>query len=112
MFQPHQQDRLNRLFKDFITAFDAADKTILYPLYKVKGRHPSTSLNPARDKSLGASTVGKTSEELSKAIRKPEVFYAADFKKVLKLLANNLDSNSVIVFMSAGDLDSKVRKYF
>ncbi|MEK7629186.1 MAG: Mur ligase domain-containing protein [Patescibacteria group bacterium] len=112
VFQPHQQDRLNRLFKDFITAFDAADKTILYPLYKVKGRHPSTSLNPARDKSLGASTVGKTSEELSKAIRKPEVFYAADFKKVLKLLANNLDSNSVIVFMSAGDLDSKVRKYF
>ncbi|MDP3764591.1 MAG: Mur ligase domain-containing protein [bacterium] len=96
VFQPHQQDRLNRLFKDFITAFDVADKTILYPLYKVKGR----------------DTIGKTSEELSKTIRKPEVFYASDFKKILKLLSNNLASNSVIVFMSAGSLDGKVRKHF
>ncbi len=96
VFQPHQQDRLNRLFKEFTTAFDGADKTILYPLYKVKGR----------------DTVGKTSEDLAKTINKPNVFYAPSFKKVLKLLANGLDSDSLIVFMSAGDLDALARKQF
>lgn len=96
VFQPHQQDRLNRLFKEFLTAFDAADKTILYPLYKVKGR----------------DTVGKSSADLAKAVNEPNVLYADDFKKVLELVQTDLKSSSVVIFMSAGDLDSKVRKYF
>ncbi|MDP3800024.1 MAG: Mur ligase domain-containing protein [bacterium] len=96
VFQPHQQDRLNRLFKDFVTAFDVADKTILYPLYKVKGR----------------DTVGRTSADLVRAIKKDNVFYAEDFKNVLNFLSADFDSDSVIVFMSAGDLDTLARKYF
>ncbi len=95
VFQPHQQDRLDRLFKDFTTAFDAADKTILYPLYKVKGR----------------DSVGKTSADLAKVINQPNVLYASDFKEILKLLANDLNSNSIIVFMNAGDLDAKIRHH-
>ncbi len=95
VFQPHQQDRLNKLFKDFTIAFNLADKTILYPLYKVKGR----------------DTIGKTSEELSKSIKQNNVFYAADFKKMRDLLVADFDSDSVIVFMSAGDLDNQIRKY-
>lgn len=96
VFQPHQQDRLNRLFKEFTTAFNLADKTILYPLYKVKGRDSN----------------GKTSADLVKAINNPDVFYADDFKKVLKLIQPDLKSDNVIVFMSAGDLDAKARKHF
>ena len=105
VFQPHQQDRLNRLFKEFIGAFDGADKTILYPLYRVKGR----------------DTVGKSSTDLVKAIRsrtlgkvrdKPNVIYADNFKNVLEFIQSDLKSNNVIVFMSAGDLDNKVREYF
>lgn len=96
IFQPHQQDRLNRLFKDFITAFDAADKTIIYPIYKVKGR----------------DSVGKTSADLVRTIKKSNVFYADDFKKVISLIQPDLSQNSVVVFMSAGDLDDQVRKYF
>ena len=90
---------MNRLFKEFVGAFVAsnatglADKTIIYPLYKVKGR----------------DTVGKTSEDLSKAINKPNVFYVDDFKSVLNLVKQDIKSNSVIVFMSAGDLDERVR---
>ena len=95
VFQPHQQDRLNRLFKDFLTAFDAADKTILYPLYKVKSR----------------DTIGKSSADLARTINKPNVFYAPNFRAVLKLLAGDLNSNSIIVFMSAGDLDTQIRKF-
>ncbi len=96
VFQPHQQDRLNRLFKEFIGAFDGADKTILYPLYRVKGR----------------DTIGKSSADLVKAINRSNVIYADNFKKVLEFIKADLKSNNVIVFMSAGDLDSKIRDYF
>lgn len=96
VFQPHQQDRLNRLFKEFLTAFDDADRTILYPLYKVKGR----------------DSEGKTSADLVKVINKLNVVYADNFKKVLFLLRSDLVTDAVIVFMSAGDLDNKVKKYF
>ncbi|MBI4120324.1 MAG: UDP-N-acetylmuramate--L-alanine ligase [Parcubacteria group bacterium] len=96
IFQPHQQDRLTRLFKEFTQAFKQADKIVLYPLYKVKGR----------------DSGGKTSEDLSRAIKQPNVFYAASFGGVVKLLEVDLKSKAVIVFMSAGDLDGKVRRYF
>ena len=38
VFQPHQAKRLKALFKDFTHAFSDADKTILFPIYKVAGR--------------------------------------------------------------------------
>lgn len=96
VFQPHQQDRLNKLFSEFAAAFGTADKTVIYPLYKVMGR----------------DTIGKTSEDLAKAIDQPNVFYAENFKKVIKLIETDLNFNSVIIFMSAGDLDTKVREFF
>jgi UDP-N-acetylmuramate--alanine ligase len=111
VFQPHQQDRLNRLFKEFTGVFGMANKTIIYPLYKVQGRDPSTPFDKAQGKLLRASTVGKTSEDLVKAINKPNVFYVDDFTKVLSMLSEDLNSDSVIVFMSAGDLDEKVRMW-
>ena len=96
IFQPHQQDRLTRLFKEFAQAFRQADKTILYPLYKVKGR----------------DVKGKTSEDLSKAIKQANVYYTDGFKALTRLIKPDLKSKSVIVFMSAGDLDGKARQYF
>lgn len=38
VFQPHQAKRLKALFKDFTRAFSDADKTIIFPIYKVVGR--------------------------------------------------------------------------
>ena len=107
IFQPHQQDRLNRLFKEFIGAFVGADKTILYPLYKVKGRNLGIGL-PSGD----LPKADKSSSDLVKAINKPNVFYAKNFKSVLGMIGQDIKSNSVIVFMSAGDLDALARKYF
>ena len=95
VFQPHQQDRLNRLFQEFKLAFKEADKTILYPLYKVKGR----------------DTTGKTSQDLAQAINKHNVFYADNFKEVLSFIKTDLKSDSIIAFMSAGDLDLQIRKF-
>jgi len=97
VFQPHQQDRLTRLFADFVHAFDAADTLILLPAYQVVGREEKS---------------GKDSFALVQEIRrrKTEAFYAADVASALKLLNHGIDSSSVIVFMGAGDMDSQVRK--
>lgn len=97
VFQPHQPDRLNRLFKDFTRAFDAAYRSIILPIYAVKGR------NYGR---------GKTSKDLAVAIRRSNVSYAANFKHAMKIVTPLFREKAVAVFMSAGDLDNEVRRYF
>jgi UDP-N-acetylmuramate--alanine ligase len=52
VFQPHQAERLKRLFKDFQDAFVDADITLLAPTYKVAGRdaeHPRYSVRALAD---------------------------------------------------------------
>jgi len=98
VFEPHQQLRLERLFKDFIQAFDEADTVILMPVYKVEGRDERTE---------------RGSFELTNKIRnrKKNVFYADNFEMVIKNIKRELKENGVIVFMCAGDLDGKVREF-
>ncbi|MDP2650625.1 MAG: UDP-N-acetylmuramate--L-alanine ligase, partial [bacterium] len=38
VFQPHQTDRLKKLFKEFTSAFDEANDLILLDVFRVKGR--------------------------------------------------------------------------
>lgn len=99
VFQPHQAKRLNALFKDFQTAFDEADITIVLPVYRVAGRE--TKNNKQNIKS-------KTSEDLVRAIRKKQprklIFYLADHKKLKKTIENFIQSPTVIVMMGAGNI--------
>ncbi len=97
VFQPHQQDRLNRLFSDFILAFDEADTVVILPVYKVAGREE----RGGRD---SFSLVQKILEH------KNNVFYAPDLENAMKVIRNDLTGKEVVVFMSAGDLDSQLRK--
>ena len=98
VFQPHQQDRLTRLFQDFIYAFDEADKVVILPIYKVAGREEEK---------------GKDSFALAQKIRehKESTFYAPDLENALKVIKQELTDGGVVVFMSAGDLDSQVRQF-
>lgn len=96
VFQPHLADRLNSLFKEFASAFRDADKVIIVPVYKVAGRHTKRS---------------KNSLDLARAIVKPPAFYAKDFAAAKKMLCDDFHSRSIIVAMSAGDLDAEVRKW-
>ncbi len=96
VFQPHQQDRLNRLFKEFMTAFDEADLTVLLPVYLVKGRE---------------YRQGKTSLDLVKVIHRKDVLHAQTFNDALKIVRPEFMKNSVVIFTGAGDMDSWVRKY-
>ena len=95
VLEPHQADRLTRLFTDFKDAFYGADKIILVPTYKPKGRELLTN--------------EKTSLDLYKAIKnKYNASYCDSFEEVKKHIAIS-NKNNVFVFMSAGDLDNWLR---
>lgn len=93
VFQPHQAKRLKALFKDFTRAFSAADKTILFPIYKVPGRE-----NPAEAR-YGA-------ESLARHIKGS--IYLKDPKKGLNKailgVIKGYKSPVTMVMMGAGDI--------
>ena len=96
VFQPHQTQRTALLFKEFQTAFNAADETLILPIYHVAGRD---AVIPHRDSASLVRTIQK------KQPRKP-IFYLADpakLKPAILALGAPL-SNKVIVMMGAGDV--------
>ncbi len=96
VFQPHQADRLTRLFPEFTKAFDGADEIALLPVYKPKGRE--------------ALKNEKTSLDLHKILkRRTGAEYCGSFSALSKYL-DAAQKDSVFVFMSAGDLDSWLRR--
>lgn len=94
VFQPHQRDRLNKLFDEFVTAFDAADQTILIPLYVVKGRDEAP---------------GKDSEDLVGVINKAHVQFAPNFDAAYQTVSKLFNQENIVVFMGAGDIDESLR---
>jgi UDP-N-acetylmuramate--alanine ligase len=97
VFQPHQEDRTQRLFNDFLDSFKDADDVILYPIYEVAGRR---------------SEKAKTAEDLALEIHKKEnqtIFYIDTYEKLKKHLENYQDS--VILIIGAGDIDNFSRHY-
>ena len=70
VFQPHQAERLNKLFKEFASAFDAADTLILLDTFKVKGRekHGATS----KEQRVNSKTLA---EAVNKRKSGPKVIY-------------------------------------
>ncbi len=114
IFQPHQQDRLTRLFSEFRAAFGDADRVILVPIYVVKGRErAASSTNNEYRTNVRIRRKIKTSEDLARAIRGAQ--YASTLGAAMRCIAADRSDgsdkpNQVIVFMSAGDLDEKIRK--
>ncbi len=94
VFQPHQGERLTKLFEDFATAFSDANAAVLLPHYKVKGRDHGRS---------------KTSADLAAAVRahlgRPAAFLA-DPEELPRVLKEALaDAHSpLIVMMGAGTI--------
>jgi UDP-N-acetylmuramate--alanine ligase len=113
VFQPHQAERLKRLFKEFIGAFDNTNALILLPIFLVRGRDKVSH--------------NISSEKLAKAIRKhikqlktnnqklKTILYLPRPGKLRRILKNLIirnsrhshkfaDSHYVIVMMGAGDI--------
>ncbi len=97
VFQPHQVQRLALLFREFQTAFNEADETLILPLYHVAGRD---AVIPNRDSEALVRAIQK------KQPRKP-IFYLANpakLKDAIVALDDTPLSRKVIVMMGAGDI--------
>jgi len=97
VFQPHQVQRTALLFKEFQTAFNGADETLILPIYHVIGRD---TVIPNRDSAALVRTIQK------KQPRKP-IFYLADptkLKDAILALDGAPLSRKVIIMMGAGDI--------
>ncbi|HEY5220595.1 MAG TPA: UDP-N-acetylmuramate--L-alanine ligase [Candidatus Paceibacterota bacterium] len=110
VFQPHQAQRLELLFEDFATAFDAADIVFILPLYKVLGRDEKL---PHDSAALARALVARTPE-------KP-IFYldpATPTKirsTIIKVLNDvppkkSFTHSPVVVMMGAGDISDLTEK--
>jgi UDP-N-acetylmuramate--alanine ligase len=98
VFQPHQEDRTQKLFNDFLDSFLDADDVIIYPIYEVAGRR---------------SDGAKTSEDLALEIHQQEgqtIFYIDTYEKLKKHLRDNYQ-DAVILIIGAGDIDNFSRHY-
>lgn len=98
VFQPHQADRLKRLFKEFRGAFTLADETLIFPSYRVAGRDKEQEQYNA--------------EHLVRAIQQREpkklIFYLKNpknLRRAIRTLSKTTPlSQKVIVMMGAGDI--------
>jgi UDP-N-acetylmuramate--alanine ligase len=94
VFQPHQRDRLSKLFDEFADSFVSADELYLIPLYSVRGRDDGE---------------GKDSQQLAELIKKPQATYEKSFDKAFEAVKSKFNDSHIIVFMGAGDIDEQLR---
>lgn len=101
VFQPHQGKRLSLLFKEFTSAFDDADATILLPLYRVRGRDE----DPARtSEDLVRAMQRRNPRQVVRFLEDPEDLPAA-LGDVLEPFPHTGGSRSpIVVMMGAGDI--------
>ncbi len=92
VFQPHQADRLRRLFSDFKGAFKAADRVLILPEYKVAGREERF------DKKYNAAALARAAGAVY--VADPD----KDLKNLLKKVGLDQSPSPIIVMMGAGDI--------
>jgi UDP-N-acetylmuramate--alanine ligase len=101
IFQPHQAERLRKLFPDFKTAFKDADALVLFPEYRVAGR----------DEHHARFTAKTLAEAVKRRSPRKAVLYIEDPKRFSKdtvreaFLATGLTHrNAVVIMMGAGNI--------
>lgn len=104
VFQPHLQDKLSALYPEHLTAFNEADHLMLLPTYNAYELHDFKPGQPWTSEELchDINSAWHNTSQIS--------HYATDFEEMIQLITNlPLAPGTVIVFMSAGDLDAKIR---
>lgn len=93
VYQPHQYQRTNSLFNEFVRAFKKApiDKLIITDIYSVAGREK----NEIKKK--------VNSQKLVKAVNKSFVTYLPK-SKIESFLKKNIKGGEVVIIMGAGDI--------
>jgi len=97
VFQPHHHNRTRTLLDDFAKSFYLADQVIVSEIYQVSGRE---------DKKHEVVT----SRDLLDKMNHNKKYYAADFKEIKNILKKINPTNSIILFIGAGDIDNLARE--
>lgn len=93
VFQPHQRNRTQKLFKQFTTAFAPADLIIITEIFDVLGRE-----KPGEVKVSG--------QDLAKAVERQGKYclFAPSLEKARELIDEFIEKDDVLLVMGAGDI--------
>lgn len=94
VYQPHQYQRLKYLWKEFIPAFDMADRIALLPVYEVAGRETKNVKETVNSENL--------SRELIK--RGKNATYHQTFKEAEDYILTYLRPGDILLVMGAGNI--------
>lgn len=108
VFQPHQAQRLEILFKDFTEAFDAADVVFILPLYKVLGRDEKL---PHDSAALARALAVRTPAKPVFYLDRPAAIRSAVTEVIRDVpLKKRFARSPVVVMMGAGDISDLTKK--
>lgn len=94
VYQPHQHQRLQHLWDDFLGAFDLADRVILLPVYDVAGRDTAKARQAVNSEKLASAL-----QERGKDVR-----YIATFAETKEYLHATIRPGDSVLIMGAGDI--------
>lgn len=94
IFQPHQHQRLDFLWDDFVIAFDNADRISFLPVYDVAGRETLAAKKQVNSLKLAG--------EIQK--RHKDVSYLESFEDAKKAVHAQARPGDIILLMGAGDI--------
>lgn len=96
VYQPHQIQRTEKLFRGFAKAFQGAERVIITKIFAVSGRDKISNQN------LTALSQ-KLAREISR--KRPEAVYLEHFSEIIHYLLENVRRNDVVIIMGAGDIN-------
>lgn len=96
VYQPHQIQRTEKLFRGFTKAFQGADRVIIAKIFAVSGRDEIS-----RDNLIALSQ--KLAREISR--KRSEAVYLEHFSEIIHYLLKNVRRNDVVIIMGAGDIN-------
>ncbi|NQT49194.1 UDP-N-acetylmuramate--L-alanine ligase [Candidatus Kuenenbacteria bacterium] len=99
VFQPHQRDRTQKLFDDFVKSFDLADVVIMPEIYDVEGREEGQKISSQDLVSI-----------MSKEKPNKQIEYAEDLMEARVKAKSTIKDEDVVLVMGAGDVYKIVEK--
>ena len=94
VYQPHQHQRLQYLWDDFVGAFDLADRILLLPVYDVAGRETAQAKSAVSSEHLAAA-LGE---------RGKDIRYVPTFDEAGERLRGEARPGDILLLMGAGDI--------
>jgi UDP-N-acetylmuramate--alanine ligase len=97
VFQPHQHNRTQGLYEDFLKSFDLADDLILSEIYDVAGREEK------EDQNISSLNLVDDIVKREKKFQ-DHIFFAKNLDETMKLINEKIKPDDVLLVMGAGDI--------